>query len=242
MPPKIAIVYCAVLEDEIESLIRGSDHVVHIEKLEQGLHNDPPLLNRKVQEQIERIEENVSEAGAIVIGYGLCSRGTEGLHAQRCKLVLTRAHDCITLLLGSKERYAEYVSENPGTYWYSPGWNRHHLAPGQKRYETLRAMYLKKYGEDNADYLMEQEQHWFTTYDRATFVELRVLPSDQDQLFTKECADWLGWKYDYQAGDIQLLSDLISGNWTPDRFLVLEPGEKVRFTADENIIEAIRAD
>jgi len=36
--------------------------------------------------------------------------------------VVPRAHDCITLLLGSKERYAKLFGERPGTYWYSAGW------------------------------------------------------------------------------------------------------------------------
>ena len=49
---------------------------------------------------------------------------SRGVHAQRCRIAITRAHDCITLLLGSKERYAEYVAQHPGTYWYSAGWNR----------------------------------------------------------------------------------------------------------------------
>jgi hypothetical protein len=144
-------------------------------------------------------------------------------------------------LLGSKERYANYARDHPGTYWYSPGWNRHHIAPGKGRYDALRAEYVEKYGEENADYLMEEEQHWFSTYDRATFVDLRVCQTEQDEAFTQECAKWLGWNYDRQVGDPGLVKALLSGDWDAERFLVVPPGGTMRLTADERVIEVVHA-
>ena len=231
------VITCAVMEDEIAHFAAQLDHIVHIELMEQGLHNDPPELQRRVQAAIIDLEQRFPDAGAIVLGYGLCSRGTEGLIAERCKLVIARAHDCITLLLGDRKRYAEYVAENPGTYWYSPGWNRHHTPPGQERYEKLHKQYLEKYGEDNAQFLMESEQHWFSTYKRATFVELTVGGNGDDVEYTRRCADWLGWQFDHQAGDPGLLKALLGGDWDDDRFVVLEPGQTFRMTADERVVE-----
>lgn len=241
MPPRIAVIYCAVLEDEIGTFARGQRHIVRLDKLPQGLHNEPDQLRVKVQRLIERIERESPEVQTIVIGYGLCSRGTEGIIARRATLVLPRAHDCITLLLGDRNRYTAYVEKHPGTYWYSPGWIRHHLAPGKRRFDTLRAEYAKKYGDENADYLMEQEQHWFSTYDRATFVDLSVCPTAGDERFTQECAEWLGWDYDRQHGDPTLLRDLITGNWDDERFLIVPPGKTVRFTAEEGVIAVVNA-
>jgi hypothetical protein len=241
MSVPIAIIYCAVLEDEIETFAKDLSHVIRLEKLPQGLHNEPDRLRSSLQAIVDDIEMNTPEVDSIVVGYGLCSRGTEGVVTKRCKFVVPRAHDCITLLLGSKERYAEYVKAHPGTYWYSPGWNRHHIAPGKQRYETLRAQYAERFGEEDADFLMEEEQHWFSTYDRATFVDLRVIPSESDQEYTQECATWLGWNYDRQVGDPSLMQALVSGVWPADQFLVLEPGETLRMTANEQVIEAHHA-
>ena len=53
---------------------------------------------------------------------------------------------------GDKERYAEYVKQCPGTYWYSPGWNKCHIPPGKDRYDKLYQQYVEKYGEDDAQY------------------------------------------------------------------------------------------
>lgn len=238
MSEKIAVITCAVLEIELAHFAREFPQVIRIEVLEQGLHNEPDKLRRELQVAIDRIEAD-GDANVIALGYGLCCRGTEGVKTSRCRLVIARAHDCITHLLGSKERYAAYVAANPGTYWYSPGWNQHGMMPGKERYEKLRQEYVEKYGEDNADFLMESEQHWFKSYSRATFVDLGCGDVEKELAFTQECARWLGWHCDRQHGDPALLRDLLTGPWDNDRFLVLNPGETFRMTADERIIEKV---
>jgi len=223
---------------EIEHFAAGLDHIVCVENLEQGLHNEPSELRVRLQEAIERIERD-TPAEAILLGYGLCSRGTEGVRARECRMVIPRAHDCITLLLGCKRRYAEYVAKHPGTYWYSPGWNKHHTPPGPQRHDKLYQDYCEKYGKDNADYLMETAENWFTTYDRATFVDLGVGAIDDDVQYTCDCADWLGWTFDHQRGDPDLLKALLEGRWDDERFVVLQPGQTFRMTGDERVIEAV---
>ncbi|HEY8668525.1 MAG TPA: DUF1638 domain-containing protein [Tepidisphaeraceae bacterium] len=234
--PRLAVLTCAVMESEVGHFAKGLDHIVHIEMMEQGLHNEPDKLRVKLQEMIDRIEMR-EDVEAIALGYGLCSRGTEGIRTRRCKLVMARAHDCITLLLGSKERYAEYVAEHPGTYWYSPGWNRHHIPPGRQRYELLLKKYTDEYGADNAEFLMESEQHWFTTYERASYVDLGVGATPEDVAYTQECADWLKWRFDHQHGDPTLLMALLKCQWDEERFVVLQPGEVFQMTADERVIQ-----
>lgn len=236
--PRLAVILCAVMELEIEALAGGLPHLIHVEKLPQGLHNEPAKLREALQEAIDRIEAETS-AEAIALGYGLCSRGAEGIVAKRCKLVLPRAHDCITLLLGSKERYAAYVAQHPGTYWYSPGWNKHHIPPGPERHRVLRDRYAAQFGEEDADYLMEQEQAWFQHYDRATYVDQGVGPIASDAAFTQGCAEWLGWNFERVKGDPGLLRAMLACEWDDDRFLVIQPGQTPRMTADERVVEAV---
>ncbi|MCA1996235.1 MAG: DUF1638 domain-containing protein [Armatimonadetes bacterium] len=235
---KIAVVLCAVLEDEFGALAGECERLGPIVKMEQGLHNEPDRLRRELQAAIDRVEAEHPDVGAIVLGYGLCSRGTEGVRTSRALLVVPRAHDCITLLLGDRRRYADYVARHPGTYWYSPGWNRHHVPPGPERHRLLREEYVRKYGEDNADYLMEMEQGWFQTYDRATYVHQGPGFTEQDVEYTRRCAEWLGWQCDVQVGDPRLIRMLLRGEWSEEEFLVLRPGQALRMTADDRVIEA----
>ena len=69
---------------------------------------------------------------AILIGYALCSNGVVGLTSRRIPLVIPRGHDCITLLLGSKELYRDYFDSHRGIYWYSSGLDRTHHAAGPR--------------------------------------------------------------------------------------------------------------
>lgn len=231
------MITCASLEDEVRHFAKLCPRVVHVEIMEQGLHQEPGTLRIRLQDAILQVEATTT-ADVIALGYGLCARGIEGVRAGRCRLVLPRAHDCITLLLGSRERHSAYLSQHPGTYWYSPGWNRHLVPPGKERYESLYREYCDVYGEDNAEYLMETEQRWYHTYDTATFVDLGVGVTQADLDYTRACADWLRWSFDRVQGDPALLRALLCGPWDKDRFLVLEPGDSARVTGDARVMES----
>ncbi|MCC7203740.1 MAG: DUF1638 domain-containing protein [Phycisphaeraceae bacterium] len=237
-PPRIAVITCAVMENEIRHFTQQMGHIVHLEVMPQGLHNEPPKLRIDLQTAVDRVEQT-TDAQAIVLGYGLCSRGVEGVAAKRCQLVMARAHDCITLLLGDHQRYADYVSQYPGTYWYSPGWNKHHTPPGPLRYQGLLEKYVQLYGRDNAEYLVQMEQQWMTKYDRAVWVDLGVGVDEKDVQYTRDCAKWLNWSFDAQKGDPRLLIDLLMGRWDAERFLVLEPGQACEAAPDAGVVRAV---
>ncbi len=234
--PEVITITCAVLEDELRHLAEALEADVAIEVLEQGLHNEPDRLREQLQAAIDRAEQAYPKARTVTLGYGLCSRGTEGVRTTRCKLVVPRAHDCITLLLGSRQRYQDYVDQHPGTYWYSPGWNRCHIPPGKERYQQRHAEYAAKYGEENADYLMQAMEQWYQEYNRATYVDLGIGVTDRDIQYTQDCARWLGWSFDRQHGDPGLLSRLLTGPWPDEHFLTLQPGQMFMLTADERVI------
>ncbi|MFO7901181.1 MAG: DUF1638 domain-containing protein [Planctomycetota bacterium] len=239
-PPRTAIILCAVLELEIEHFAARAEHIARIVRLEQGLHNEPDRLRERVQAAVDRVEAE-TDAEVIVLGYGLCSRGTQGVLTRRCRLVIPRAHDCITLLLGDRQRYREYVAQYPGTYWYSPGWIKHHLPPGPQRYEAMSREYREKYGEDNAEFLLETEAQWHANYDRATYVDVTGIGATQEDIeWTRECARWLGWRFDRQSGDADLLKHLVFGPWDAERFLTVQPGETIRLTGDDRVIDVAR--
>ena len=73
-PSKTAVIACAVLEIEITHFACGLSHIIRVDMLEQGLHDDPPKLREKLQAAVNGVEAE-TDAEAIVLGYGLCSRG-----------------------------------------------------------------------------------------------------------------------------------------------------------------------
>jgi hypothetical protein len=204
-----------------------SKNVVDVVLMEQGLHDEPDKLRTEVQKALDNTQDiQGREYDASLLGYGLCSNGIVGLSA-KIPVVVPRGHDCITLLLGSKDKYKEYFDSHRGVYWYSPGWIESGKQPSKERYEKLLEEYKEKYGDDNAQYLMEVEQSWIKEYNWATFIDWGLTDSSEYKNYTKRCAEFLHWKYEELKGSPDLMQKLIDGNWNEGEFLVVKPGQKI---------------
>jgi hypothetical protein len=231
------VIACHVLWRELCYFASLSRNVHQFVFLRQGLHCAPDLLRTELQRAIDAVDED--DCAAILVGYGLCSNGLVGIRAGKVKLVVMRGHDCITFLLGSKERYREYFDSHPGTYWYSPGWIDTSTQPGKDRYEKVLRHYVETYGEENAEYLMRASENWMDSYSNAAYVDLGVGDAGRYRDFTRECSEWLNWKCDFLEGDSVLMMDFLEGRWDDERFLVVQPGETVAASYDEKIIKAV---
>jgi hypothetical protein len=229
------LIACHVLWRELCHFASLSPHVFTFNFVKQGLHNTPELLKVQLQKAVDEAPE---ECDAVLLGYGLCSNGAAGVVARTKPLVIPRAHDCITFFLGSKERYREYFDAHPGTYWYTPGWIECSLQPGLDRYNFLRRDYVEKYGEDNADYLMEMEQGWMKEYSNAAYIDLGFSDTLRFREYTRECAQWLGWKCDELQGDSGMIQAFVVGQWDSERFLIVEPGQTIVASHDAMVIKA----
>lgn len=235
---RIKVIACKVMLRQLYRLAAESPNTVDILWMEQELHTRPEEMRRWLQATIDRIEETESPFDAIVLAYGLCSNGTTGLRTKKTPLVISRAHDCITLLLGDKNKYARLFEENEGgVYWYSQGWLESSLLPGRERYAALREEYAEKYGEDNADYLMEMEQGWMKNYKKAVYIRWPG-ESGEEEAHTHSEVDFLKWEFESVPGDVSLLAGLINGPWEEDKYLVLPPGVPVAASNDTGILKA----
>lgn len=234
---KFKVLACKVLMRELYLLAAHSQHIIDIKWLEQQLHNTPEKLRAQLQKEIHEVEDENETYDAILLGYGLCSNGIQGLRSHKTPLIVPRGHDCMTLLLGSKERYQKLFDQySGGIYWYSPGWIEHCSQPGRERYEKTYQEYLDKYGEDNAQYLMEMEQNWMQEYHCAMYVGWPEIPSQQYRQYTKECADYLQWEFHQEEGSSSLMHEMLEGNWNRNQFLIVQPGMEIIPTNDDTII------
>jgi len=223
---RFQLIICRVLQREADFCAGSSKNVIDVVLLPQGLHQEPARLRSKIQKALARTADSQGRPyDASLLGYGLCSNGVVGLSAN-IPIVVPRAHDCITLLLGSKDKYQQYFDTHRGVYWYSPGWIEAGNQPGRQRYERTLKEYKEKYGDD-AEFIMQDQHNWIKRYNWATYIDWGLDNCDEDKKYTKSCAEFLGWNYDEIKGDPALLQRLVDGDWNDTEFLVVKPGQSI---------------
>jgi len=172
---------CDALARPIYLCAAQSPHTVDVTLLRLGLHEDPEDLRDRLQGLIDGARDQGYDA--IVLAYGLCGKSTAGLVARDVPIVMPRAHDCITLFLGGRQRYKVEFDECPGTYWYALDYIERRdgtgtaLSLGSGVDTDLGSVYdeyVEKYGKDNADYLMEVMGAWQDHYQRAVFIDMGI--------------------------------------------------------------------
>jgi hypothetical protein len=242
---KIKALTCNALARPAYWCAARSPHIVDIELFQFGLHNQPNNLRSLLQEKID----TATGYDTIVLVYGLCGQSTAGLKAGSVPLVIPRCHDCITLFLGSRERYDDQFMNYPGTYWYSQDYIERAEsgntalaigsgADGGSGIQATYEEYVEKYGADNADYLMEVMGAWQQHYKRAVYLDMGISGSTSVADIAQAEAARRGWTFESIAGDLGLIRRLLWGEWDPVDFLVLQPGQKIRMTYAEDIISA----
>jgi hypothetical protein len=247
-PLRLLALTCEVLARSVYLCAARSPNIVDVRLNRRGLHDDPPNLRTILQAELDAAG---APYDAVVLAYGLCGAAVAGLQATTLPLVVPRAHDCITLFLGSRDRYLAESTADPGTYWYVQdylertddqsafgGVGAASDAAARSTYED----YVERYGEENAEYLMEVMGSWRSHYDRAAFVDLGVSDargSAAAEGRARDDAERRGWKFEKLAGELVLIRKLIDAQWDDADMLVLAPGERLAMSYDERVIRAV---
>jgi hypothetical protein len=246
-PRRYKLIACEIMFRELSYCAALSRNIIDIDFMPKGLHD---MGERKMTALLQAAidEVDTSRYDAILLGYGLCNNGTRGLRAT-LPLVLPRAHDCIALLLGSRQKYSAYFEAHPGTYYKSPGWIERSQDPGddpsngnpdsvmtQLGIHRTYDEYVAKFGEENARYLMEMLGDWVKNYTRLVYIDTQVGDSSGYKQQTEAEAAQRHWEYEELPGNTGLLQRLLDGPWDPGDFLVVPPSQTLMPTYDDNII------
>lgn len=239
---------CEALARSLYACAANTPNAVSVRLFKQGLHLRPPQLRAVLQAEIDAIEPG--ECDAILLVYGMCGTATVGLTARHMPLVLPRAHDCITLYLGSHERYQAEFDRHPGTYWYSVDYMERQDpenpialgGAGMELTDRQYAEYVAKYGQEMADMLAAEMRSWMQHYTRAAFIDMGLGDPTPYEAQARQRAAQEGWAFERKQGDPRLLERLVSADWDPAEFLVVQPGYTIQQSFGEGIVLAQAAE
>ncbi len=242
---KIKCISCESLARPVYYFSAISPQQIDLEILQIGLHDRPTSLREQLQARIDQTPLDVYDAIGLV--YGLCGRAIDGLTSSHTPLVVPRAHDCITLLLGSRAAYQQQQNETPGTYWYSQDYLERSRRYGESMtlgsgmpadLQSIYHQYVDQYGKDNADYLMQTMASWQTHYSRAVLVENELGVTQNIAEQAQQEAEKRGWRLETLPGDLSMVKKLLFAEWDED-FLFVPTQASIQMTGDEQIITAI---
>jgi hypothetical protein len=217
----VVILACQVFQHWLEQLL-PDELTAEITFFDYGLHAVPKNLRQTLQQAIDSIEQ----PSLIVLGYGLCGNGLDGINAGKHYLLIPRTDDCIAILLGSYLAYLREVKKEPGTYYLSKGW----LQAGTNPLTESRK-YEEKYGAETANFVMDTH---YRHYRRLMMVARNERELETYRPLAQEvaayCARW-GMRYEEILGTddyLQRLVEIAIGlEQTGDEFLLIPPEGKL---------------
>lgn len=252
---KYKVIACGVFEPYLQLLASKSPNEIVVTALDAGLHSRPNDLRLLAQAEID---EASREGGydAVILFYGLCGRGTANLLSRDIPVVIPRAHDCITLFLGSAEAYLREFNKNPGTFYHTLGWIQNKINPKNREASALYSNYTRdgwehhpdfreleeRFGRDNAEHVVSFMERWRQHYTRAAYIDLGFPGEEVLMDFTRDMARIFEWKHEVIQGDIDLMRSILAGDWQDDRVFVLPPNSRSVSSGDEKIFAVASID
>ncbi|MCE5313734.1 DUF1638 domain-containing protein [bacterium] len=252
---KYKVIACGVFEPYLKHLSKESANDIDVVCMDAGLHSRPNDLRLLAQSEID----NASRQGnydAIILLYGLCGRGTANLVSRDIPLVIPRAHDCITLFLGSAEAYLKQFNKNPGTFYHTLGWIQKKVNPKNREAAELYSNYTRdgwdkhpdfeslaaRFGKENAEHVVAFMERWRQHYTRAAYIDMGFPDEDALIEFTRDMARIFEWNHEVIQGDVDLIRRMLAGDWDDNRIFVLPPESRSISSGDDKIFAAISID
>ncbi len=207
------IIACRTISDELNLAMEqvGCDYPVLW--IESGLHLNPELLKKRLQEELDHI----SNVKRVFMAFGFCGNALLDLKPPSYQMIFPRVDDCITLLLGSAEKRKQ-VSGEMGTYFLTKGWLEYETNIWSEYQATI-----KRLGQEKADRMYKI---LLSHYRRLGIIETGAFDMAQFLARSKEIARHLKLEHQVIPGTLDYLRKLLTGPWDED-FIVINPGETV---------------
>ena len=209
---KTCIIACSMLRDELQQAMKEVGCTLPVTWLDAGLHNYPGRLRQTLQDALDRS----GGFQRVLLCYGFCGNSIAGIRAGDFEVILPKADDCLTLLLGSQQRRLE-ITKEAGTYFLTRAWIH-----GDRNLLTEYRYAVEKYGEKQGKWIF---QTMFGHYRRLGLLDTGCYPLAEAEQEAQSMAQLLHLSCCTLPASNQRLKDLLTGPWPAEWFLHLSPGE-----------------
>lgn len=242
---RFKLISCDVFSRELYKELLESPNTVFPVFTQKMSHVYPANMRDLIQQEINKTEPDCFDY--ILLGYGLCGNAINEIYTKKIPLVIPRAHDCCTILLGSKESYREHFAHRPSCRWTSGGYME---TGNMSLRENESYIYyssnfsfqelVEKYGEDNALYIVESLTPRDSNGNKVVYIQ--TPPYERLKFREKAEIEAIsnGCEFELIEGNVRLLHMLINGIWPQEEFLIVPPGYHVEAVYDQDqVIKAV---
>jgi hypothetical protein len=212
--------------------------------IESGLHERPERLQKALQAIIDILDEGartersvtipsvrpgmgppesrqqqveVGPVGDVLLAFGFCGKGLQGLGAAHVRLVFPRVDDCISLFL-NHGCVREEIPRDAATYYLTQGWLSH-----ESSMTDGFGAWVERYGEERA---RDIRRMLFATYENLALIDTGAYEIEDCLAETRARAEELELALGVVSGSVQLLDRLFAGPWDGE-VVVVPPGERI---------------
>ena len=207
---------CNTIREEICSAAQKVRAEIPMIFLESGLHIFPEQLRQRLQAEIDGAGKDVSR---ILLGFGFCGNSLVGLRSAQKILVVPKADDCITLLLGSAARRTEI--NRAGAYFLTRGWIDNRITIWDE-YQRC----LQQYGAEKTLIIMRA---MLCNYHRLVLLNTGLPDGGNWREAADRLATALSLEKVETMGTHAWIEKLLSGAWDGD-FIVIPPGTEIELS------------
>jgi hypothetical protein len=105
----------------------------------------------------------------------------------------------------------------------------------------MRRRYADRYGEENADFLIDHWRSSLFQYRRAALITWDELDRPEYHEHARAAGESFGWRCEVLRGSKALLERVVNGEWRSDETVIAEPGETFELGTDEEVVKNVPA-
>ncbi|MCF8068959.1 MAG: DUF1638 domain-containing protein [Desulfobacterales bacterium] len=215
MALKSILIACETLREELEKLIQSLGLKTDIVWMNGGLHASPENLQKSLQAEINKHDGFYDD---IILAYGFCGGGLENLETQTSSLIIPKAEDCISILIGGDHKRSQ-VNDRDKPLFITKGWVRSFNQMEGLNIKSIK----KKYGDELAKDLYKQICNGYCNIDIINTGAYCIKEIDED---VTEIQDALEIPCKTINGNLALIEKLLKKEWDDD-IIVKGPGQKI---------------